>query len=323
MEPIVHDEELEGIPSCVRAFIPIGVVNFAAELADNALHHPVGWKHPGMALKSEVEGEKSFQAVHLSPEATVEESLALLSPAPQGSAFLIAGAGMHNGTHQLREERHPSIRPLVLIQEIPQPGLLGMAEAQLDGTGGEDLLGSSQKPWISIENESFEGVGDLISQLHKDPSPIVGVFDRSEQGCGNILGGDIRRKKESMVFPFDGNGLAISKQPPSPLGMEFVSDFDERFAVGSQSVDPSKSRMRIDSQRPAHRSIGGLLVEIQVCGQELLLARKFEVFGELPSTSETLEPLNSSPGVPYLPRIAPCFFDPIPSAPRASCFFRP
>jgi hypothetical protein len=199
---------------------------------------------------------------------TVLEGLPSLLPDLKPEVPLGLGLNIEQPRGQSLESFDSFTRSLVQVAEVVVEKLPHVAHTELQRDSGEELLAGTPKPPIPINDKSFKGITDLVSEALKHRLPVVRFLAGSEAGDGDVLSGGISAEQQRVVLTFNEDDFPIEQEIATPGRLKLVGDLDEAFAVRAQGIDPLKNVIGAHVQFTPHSSVGGFSIEVQMSGAQ-------------------------------------------------------
>lgn len=268
MKAIPHDQQPQASPSRTGVVKPIGVIDLATKLANDPLNNVRGARHPWMVEVSEEERDLVLKGEDFLFQSTVLEGLPFLFPDLKPEIPLGLGFNIEQPKGQSLESLDSFARSLVQVAEVVVEELPHMAHTELQRDSGEELLAGTPKPPIPVNDKSFKGITDLVSEALKHRLPVVRFLAGSEAGDGDVLSGGISAEQQRVVLTFDEDSFSIEQEVATPRGLDLLCHLDEGFRVLSQGIDPLKDAVGTDMQLTAHGSVGGFPIKVQMSGTQ-------------------------------------------------------
>lgn len=266
MKTIPHDQQPQASPRRSGVVKPIGVINLATKLANDPLDDVGSTRHPWMVEISEEKRELVLEGEDFLFQSTVLEGLPSLLPDLKPEVALGLGLDIEQPRGQSLESFDSFTRSLVQVAEVVVEKLPHVAHTELQRDSGEELLAGTPKPPIPINDKSFKGITDLVSEALKHRLPAVRFLAGSEAGDGDVLSGGISAEQQRVVLTLDEDSFSIEQEVATPRGFELLGHLDEAFRVFSQGIDPLKDAVGTDMQLTAHGSVGGFPIKVQMSG---------------------------------------------------------
>ena len=268
MKAVAHNQQLDASPSCLSGLKAVGVINLATKLADDPLNDVRSARHPWMVEVSEEKRELVLEGEDFLFQSTVLKGLPSLLPDLKPEVPLGLGFDIEQPRGQSLESFHSFTRSLVEIAEVVVKKLPHVAHTELQRDSGEELLAGTPKPPIPINDKSFKGITDFVSEALKHRLPVVRFLAGSEASDGDVLSGSISAEQQRVVLTLDEDSFSIEQEVATPRGFELLCHLDEGFRVFSQGIDPLKDAVGTHMQLTAHGSVGGFPIEIEMSGAQ-------------------------------------------------------
>lgn len=268
MKAVAHNQQLDAPPSCLGGLKAIGVINLAAELADDPLDDVRGPRHPWMIEVSKEEWHLILERQDLPLQPAVLKGLPPFLPHLKPEAELLFRGDIEQPGGQLQEALNSSARALVEIAEVVLEILLPVADTDLQGKPGKDLSAGAKECRISIHNEALKGIADFVSEREQQGLPVLRGFLWGEVSHGNIVRGGVGTEEKRVAVAFNVDGLSIEQQVTAPARLEFLSNLNEALAVLSQSIDPLKDAVGANMKVPSHGAVGSFPIEVEMSGAQ-------------------------------------------------------
>lgn len=266
MKTIPHDQQPQASPSRTGVVKPIGVINLATKLANDPLDDVGSTRHPWMVEMSEEKRELVLEGEDFLFQSTVLEGLPSLLPDLKPEVALGLGLDIEQPRGQSLESFDSFTRSLVQVAEVVVEKLPHVAHTELQGDSGEELLAGTPKPPIPINDNSLNGIADLVSETFKHRLPAVRFLAGSEAGDGDVLSGGISAEQQRVVLTLDEDSFSIEQEVATPRGFELLCHLDEAFRVFSQGIDPLKDAVGTHMQLTGHGSVGGFPIKVEMSG---------------------------------------------------------
>lgn len=196
MKTVAHNQQLKTSPSRLRGLKAVGIIDLAAELADDPLNDVGSAWHSRMIKVGKEEIHLVLKREDLPLQPTVLESLSLLLPDLKPEVELLFGGDVKELRGQVHEALDSSTRSLVEVAEVVVEKLFHVAHAELQGDTREQFLASTPKPSIPINDKPFEGVGEFACEALKQGLPVLRGFDGCQTGQGEILSNGIGAEEQ-------------------------------------------------------------------------------------------------------------------------------
>ena len=268
MKTITHDQQSQASPSRTGVVKPIGVINLATKLANDPLDDVGSARHPWMIEMSEKKRELVLQGKAFLFQSTVLESLPSLLPDLKPEVPLGLGFDIEQPKGQSLESFDSFTRSLVEVAEVVMEKLPHVAHTELQRDSGEEPLAGTPKAPIPVNDKSFKGITDFVSEALKHGLPVVRFLAGSEAGDGDVLGGGISAEQQRVVLSLNEDSLSIEQEVATPRGFNLLCHLDEGFRVFSQGIDPLKEAVGTDMQLTAHGSVGSFSIKVQMSGTQ-------------------------------------------------------
>ena len=268
MKTVAHNQQLDAPPSCLGGLKAVGVINLATKLADDPLNDVRSARHPWMVEVSEEKRQLVLKREDLLLQPTVLEGLPPLFPDPKPEVPLGLGFDIEQPRGQSLESFHSFTRSLVEVAEVVVKKLAHVTHTELQRDSREEFLAGTPKPPIPINDNSFKGITDFVSEALKHKLPVVRFLAGSEAGEGDVLSGGISAEQQGVVLAPNEDDLPIKQEVATPRGLKFLGHLEESFAALSQHIDPLKDAVGTDMQLTAHGSVGGFPVKVQMSGAQ-------------------------------------------------------
>ena len=299
MKTITHNQQPQASPSRSGVVKPIGVINLATELANDPLNDVGSARHLRMIEMGEKKRELVLEGEDFLFQSTVLESLPSLLPDLKPEGPLGLGFDIEQPRGQSLESFHSVTRSLVEVAEVVVKKLPHVTHTELQRDSREELLAGTPKAPIPINDKSFKGITDFVSEALKHRLPVVRFLAGSEAGDGDVLGGGISAEQQRVVLALDEDSLSIEQEVATPRGFKLLGHLDEGFRVFSQGIDPLKDAVGTDNQLTAHGSVGGFPIKVQMSGaQDETPGRGLFPTGLTESFLTVLAPPTSQPARP-------------------------
>jgi len=268
MKTITHDQQPQASPGRLRGLKAISVIDLAAELTDDPLDDVGSARHPRMIEMSEEKRELVLEGEDFLFQSTVLEGLPSLLPDLKPEVPLGLGLDIEQPKRQSLESFDSFTRSLVQVAEVVVEKLPHVAHTELQRDSGEELLAGTPKPPIPINDKSFKGITDFVSEALKHGLPVVRFLAGSEAGDGDVLSGGISAEQQRVVLTLDEDSFSIEQEVATPRGFELLCHLDEGFRVFSQGIDPLKDAVGTHMQLTAHGSVGSFPIKVQMSGTQ-------------------------------------------------------
>lgn len=273
MKAIAHNQQLDAPPGCLRGIEAVGIIDLAAELADDPLDDVGGARHPRMIEVGEEKIHLVLKGEDLPLKPTVSESLPSSPPDPKPEAQLLFGAHIEEPCGQSDEDFNPSTRALIEIAEVVMEVAFRVADAELQRETGKELPASAPQAWISVHDEPLEGIANVLGDTLKQGLPELCRLHRCKAGQRDILRGGIGAEKKGPSFSPDVDSLGVEQKIAAPGGFEFLGHLNEALAVLAQGIDPLKDTVRTHVEISSHSAVRGLSVKVEMSGTQDEAAR--------------------------------------------------
>ena len=265
MKPITHDQKLQRIPSCLKRFKTIHIVNLSGKISDDSFNDVIGSRQTRIKEMGSRVGDLlqereilGFQSTGFPYIASTFEEVYPLMP-------LLRIWSIKDITNHLQKFLHALSTTFVLIAKIIVEKVLHMTHTELDGNTGKNPSQSSPKSQISINYKASQGIRYSVAKGKKDRFSTLSVLTSEELDHWDILGLDICSKKQGILLTLYENGLSICQKVTSPPGFQFLSYFLKAFTLSPQTINPAKGCQRGNVQLSSHCSIRSLLRKIKPC----------------------------------------------------------
>lgn len=268
MKTIPHDQQSQASPSRTGVVKPIGVANLTTKLANGSLDDVGSARHPRMVEMSEEKRELVLEGEDFLFQSAVLESLPSLLPDLKPEVPLRMRFDIEQSNRQSLEGFDSFTRSLVQVAEVVMEKLPHVAHTELQRDSGEELLASTPKSPIPINDNSLKRITDFISKALKHGFPVVRFLAGGEAGDGDILSSGINANQQRVMLTLDEDSLSIEQEVATPRGFKLLCHLDESFRVFSQGIDPLKGAVGTDMQLTAHGSVGGFPIKVQMSGTQ-------------------------------------------------------
>lgn len=322
MKSISHNQQLKGIPSIVHSLESIGIVDFPAELSDDSFNNIGGRRHARILKECEIKGSQLFNPFNKMTMATSNKEMSFLTPVPESLRPMLESSNRNYFPNPLGKVLDAAGGPPVFIFEISLPRPISMDQTELYGDLRENLTNGGKKPQVTVDNDPLDRIMYFISQLQENSFPIRFILGFNQRGIHDVLSRSICGEKESMLDPFDSDISPVRQKHPTPLGLEFCGDRNERFTVGSHVVYPFQGCVGFDIKFSPHSTKRCLLVEVQLGCLILLFEIEFPTSCKCFQASQTLKSLNPFLLIAFPPSISPGPFNIFGFTSRTMSFFR-
>lgn len=266
MKAVAHHQQLKVPPSCLNGIEPIGIIDLAAELADDPLDNVRGARHSRMIEVGKEKGHLVLEGEDLSLQPTVSQGLSSSLPDSKPEAKLLFGVDVKEPGGQPQEGLDASTRSLVEIAEVMLEVLLPMAHAELQGKAREKLPTGTEECRISVDDKALKGIAHFLGEASEHRLPVFQSFIGSETCQGDVLGSGISAEQERVAVAFNVDGFPIEQQIAAPARSKFLGDLNETLAVFSEGIDPLKDPIGAHMKVPSHSAVGSLSIEVKMSG---------------------------------------------------------